>query len=189
MPFGDPRTVGTSSISVVEINGLKVGVIGLHAVWNEPDHDAVTKMLEVLKARSDVQIAVVHWGTEYEKVHTPAQESFAHFLIAQGVDAIIGHHPHVVEDVELVDGRPVFYSLGNYIFDQYWSADVEDGLAVLMNVHDRTMSFDLVPVHSDHSVPRLLDQKHTDDFLKALALRSDEALKSEIAAGTVSVSF
>ena len=189
VPFGDPLNVGTSSIAILDINGLKVGVIGLHAVWNEPDHDAVARMLDVLKSKTDAQIAVVHWGTEYEKVHTLAQENFARFLISHGVDAIIGHHPHVVEDIGLVDGRPVFYSLGNYIFDQYWSDDVENGLAVLTTVHDRVMNFDLVPVHTDHSVPRLLDQKQTDAFLRTLALRSDEALKSEIAAGSISVSF
>lgn len=63
-------------------------------------------------------IAVLHWGVEFQSVPSMQQRLDAQTLIAAGADAIIGHHPHVVQPFRLIDGKPVFYSLGNFVFDQ-----------------------------------------------------------------------
>lgn len=64
---------------------------------------------------TDVVIALPHWGEEYRLKHNSAQREMAEWLVSKGVDAVIGCHPHVVQDYETIDGRPVVYSMGNFI--------------------------------------------------------------------------
>ena len=109
--------------------------------------------------------------------------------VKEGVDAIIGHHPHVVEDVGSVQGVPVFYSLGNYVFDQYFDHTVETGLAVKLSVTDTTLTFRLVPVGTEHSVPYIMHDGEAADFLRDLALRSDEHVSTGVSKGIFSVGY
>ena len=63
----------------------------------------------------DFVLVLPHWGTEYQLCHSASQEKDARWLIEHGADAIIGAHPHVVQDIQKIDGVPVFYSLGNAV--------------------------------------------------------------------------
>lgn len=63
-------------------------------------------------------VVVLHWGLEYQELPTPIQRGQAQQLIDSGADAIIGHHPHVIQKEETYKGKPIFYSLGNFVFDQ-----------------------------------------------------------------------
>ena len=63
-------------------------------------------------------IAVLHWGAEFQTTPTMQQRIDAQTLIAAGADAIIRHHPHVIQPLRYIDGKPVFFSLGNFVFDQ-----------------------------------------------------------------------
>jgi hypothetical protein len=67
---------------------------------------------------ADWVIVNVHWGAELADWPQPNQRDMARWMIAQGADVIIGHHPHVVQPPECILGRPVFFSLGNHVFDQ-----------------------------------------------------------------------
>ena len=62
-------------------------------------------------------VVILHWGAEYAASPLPEQRYAAHQLMDAGADAIIGHHPHVVQPIETYNGKTVFYSLGNFIFD------------------------------------------------------------------------
>jgi len=64
-------------------------------------------------------ILYVHWGLEIQPTPEPWQRELAKKLIESGVNAIIGHHPHVVQSIEFIHGAPVFYSIGNYVADAY----------------------------------------------------------------------
>lgn len=63
----------------------------------------------------DFVLVLPHWGTEYQLNHSASQEKDARWLTAHGADAIIGTHPHVIQDIQEIDGVPVFYSLGNAV--------------------------------------------------------------------------
>ena len=64
---------------------------------------------------ADFTLVLPHWGTEYELQHSPAQRETAEWLIENGADMIIGAHPHVVQDYEVIDGVQTAYSLGNAV--------------------------------------------------------------------------
>jgi len=75
---------------------------------------------DIEKARKDVDLLIIslHWGVEESFNVLPDQMEFAHRLIDNGADIILGHHPHQFQGIEIYKGKPVAYSLGNFIFDQ-----------------------------------------------------------------------
>ncbi len=77
---------------------------------------------------ADTVIVSMHSGTEYAAKPNARQNAFARAAIDAGADLVIGHHPHVVQTAEFYKGRPILYSLGNFVFDQDWSRETRDGL-------------------------------------------------------------
>ena len=190
-PFGDANTVATSSITSVMLGTTTVSVLAFQTVYGQVATSTLAEVIGYMKRTSDVQIAYIHWGTEYEMTHTKAQAVLAEFLVSQGIDAIIGHHPHVVEDIQLVAGVPVFYSLGNFIFDQYFSTAVQEGLALRIEPGQSHSKFTLVPVTSigTHAQPRVMSEPDRSSFLERLASTSDPVLKSAILQGEITIPY
>ncbi|MBP7875826.1 CapA family protein [Candidatus Woesebacteria bacterium] len=85
--------------------------------------------LESAREASDVVILYTHWGNEYVPENALLKEQARDFM-NNGADLIIGSHPHVVTGVEQINGKTVYYSLGNFIFDQYFEPAVKNGLVV-----------------------------------------------------------
>jgi Bacterial capsule synthesis protein PGA_cap len=83
---------------------------------------ALEQKIRLGRALANLVIVSIHWGSELMDWPNQEQKRDADWLIAHGVDAIFGAHPHVVEEPECVSGRPVFYSLGNDVFDQKYPA-------------------------------------------------------------------
>ncbi len=79
-------------------------------------------ILGIQKAReeygADIVLLSLHWGEEYSHNPYKSQENLAHDFIDAGADLILGHHPHVLQGIELYKGKAIFYSLGNFLFDQ-----------------------------------------------------------------------
>jgi poly-gamma-glutamate synthesis protein (capsule biosynthesis protein) len=113
-----------------EINGLNFGFMAITDMLFEVDWEAAKATAQNLKSRNDFVILMIHWGKEYQTTSNFRQQDKAHGMIDAGVDMIIGHHPHVIQEHEYYKGHPIYYSLGNFIFDQYFSADVQKGLAL-----------------------------------------------------------
>ena len=146
--IGDAKSFGPNSVLVRTINDVDIAFVALHTTWGTLDTVAVTDAVQALASTTDMQIAYVHWGDEYVLTHNPSQQALAEQLIDAGVDVVIGHHPHVVQDVALYKGKPIFYSLGNFIFDQYFSQDVQEGAGVRMNIYTDHVVYTLVPFTS-----------------------------------------
>lgn len=80
------------------------------------DKDVVSGMISTAKDKeADFIIALPHWGTEYRLKHSAEQEEWAQWLVSQGVDLIVGAHPHVVQDTSHINHVPVIYSMGNAV--------------------------------------------------------------------------
>lgn len=73
------------------------------------------------RRRVDLVVVSMHAGTEYVTEPIAQQRAFAHAAVDAGADIVVGHHPHVPQAVERYRGRTIVYSLGNFIFDQFWS--------------------------------------------------------------------
>ncbi len=125
--------------AIMEKNGLRIGLLAytdmaelvfagnpyLSFAAGEKKSGVVPRKYEtvredILKLRSQVDLIAVslHWGIEDSFKVTPEQVEFAHKLIDDGADMILGHHPHQFQGMELYKGKPILYSMGNFLFDQ-----------------------------------------------------------------------
>lgn len=84
------------------------------------DINKMTKAVKLAKERADFAIVSMHSGNEYKDYPNQPQINFARQAIDAGADLIIGHHPHIVQIAEKYKDKYIFYSLGNFIFDQRW---------------------------------------------------------------------
>ncbi len=105
-------------ICYFEKDGIRIAFMSF---WRGdfPKHKQwLQETIEELKGSGKCQAVVViyHGGTEYQQKHSKAQEDAMRFAINSGADLCIGHHPHVVQGVEVYKGRNILYSLGNFCF-------------------------------------------------------------------------
>ncbi|KUK83576.1 MAG: hypothetical protein XD98_0304 [Microgenomates bacterium 39_6] len=99
---------------------------------------AAREDINFLVGMVDWLILYAHWGNEYQSQAEPSIKELARDFVDQGVDLIIGSHPHVVEEKEIYQGRNIYYSLGNFVFDQYFSSEVMNGLLVGIEINKET---------------------------------------------------
>jgi poly-gamma-glutamate synthesis protein (capsule biosynthesis protein) len=134
--------------TIVEKYGMKIGYLafsdkGPNAMAVESDKAGLLlasnpRFDEIIKnASNQVNYLIVsfHFGEEYQKTHNERQAYLAHKAIDDGAKIIIGAHPHVVEDFEVYKNSFIAYSLGNFIFDQRFSADTMQGMLLEIKLH------------------------------------------------------
>ena len=185
--FGDREGLASTSITYLTISDKSIAIIGIHTLVSSPDETQVKQFIDTYASTSDLVIAYVHWGTEYDRAQSHWQQVYAKELVSAGVDVIIGHHPHVVQGVEKIGNSIVFYSLGNLIFDQYFSTDVQEGLILKMVAMTDGFEFEFFPVTSlgSRAQPREIIGNDRTRFLESLAEYSDFQLQSDILAGKI----
>lgn len=130
-------------------------------------------------------VVVMHWGKEYSTSTTKEQRSLAHKMIDAGADLILGSHPHVVEGIEEYKGKLVFYSLGNFIFDQYFSKEVQEELGVETVFYPKMILYRLWPIQSTSSQLSLMTKEQANNFLSKLSQKSSSDLKQQITNGII----
>lgn len=102
---------------------------------------AITAQLRELRQRAEFIFVSVHWGKERWTRPTPRQVKLGRFLIDAGADGVIGHHPHVLQPIERYRGKPIAYSLGNFI--SYTGKPRVRTLALQLTLNpDRTIAID-----------------------------------------------
>jgi poly-gamma-glutamate synthesis protein (capsule biosynthesis protein) len=137
--FGDTSTETTSDerTIVVDHEGFKLGFVG----YNQFIKDGLPHALEDIawiKPQVDFVIVYPHWGNEYVPTANAAIVKMAHQLVDQGADLVIGAHPHVIQNVEEYNNVRIYYSLGNFVFDQYFSKEVQEGMMVEVTIDPAT---------------------------------------------------
>jgi len=149
----------------------------------------IIKTIKAVKSSNPDNFLIVslHWGEEYKLINSPAQQSLAHQIIEAGAGLIIGHHPHVVQNIEKYQGKLIFYSLGNFIFDQYFSPKTQQGLAVGLEIYPDRLVYRLFPLQINLSQPVLMERNKAGEFLIQLAKRSDNKLVDEIKDGIIKI--
>lgn len=103
--------------------------------------------IESLRDEVDIVVILMHAGIEYVSFPQSQQVSFAHSAIDFGADLVIGHHPHWPQTWEIYNDKAIFYSLGNFIFDQMWSKGTSQGLlAEIVFQPDMSAKANLIPI-------------------------------------------
>ena len=129
--FGHPDIPnGEWSFITYDFDTISIGFLGLNDAVFPLDEAAALAEIQVLDSQVDFLIIGVHWGAEYESTARSSITELAHAMVDAGADFIWGHHPHVVQNDEVYKDAPIYYSLGNFVFDQYWSQATQEGLVV-----------------------------------------------------------
>ena len=128
--------------------------------------DTAISTIKRLRDTVDFIIVSLHWGIEYQHHPTPEQQKIAHRLIDEGADIIIGHHPHVIQEFELYRGKPIVYSLGNFIFDQRGKERNEGILFSCTLKKDSILDIVLWPIKIVRTQPRLLNTYEETKFIR-----------------------
>jgi len=104
------------------INGISFGFLGYDFITHPKlDPTSLIADVETYNSQVDWLIVSIHWGNEYLPKAETWRVNLARKLVDAGADIIHGHHPHVWQDYEIYKEKPIFYSFGNFIFDQSWS--------------------------------------------------------------------
>lgn len=136
--FGSPLP-GDQRFLIEEVKGIKIAFVNYNQfVWQ--GKEKAFSDIATAKKSADVVILYTHWGTEYVRA-TEVVKILAHQFIDAGADLIIGSHPHVVQEKEVYQGKTIYYSLGNFVFDQYFSKETQHGLLVLATFDPETKQF------------------------------------------------
>jgi len=132
-------------------------------------------------------VSLMHWGQEYKAKSLENEKDLAHQMIDNGADIVIGGHPHVVQEIEIYNNHLIFYSLGNFIFDQYFSKETQEGLAIGLEIYPQKKVFTLYPVKNKVSQVKLMEGEERQAFLDNLAEKSSEELKESIKQGKIEI--
>ncbi len=177
--------------AIIEEKGIKIAVVGAsYASINDggvakndyvarcEDVENLRKAIKTARETSDFVIATMHAGVEYVVKPDKTQIAFAHDAIDAGADIVIGAHPHWIQTIEEYKGKPVFYSLGNFIFDQR-KPDTRTGLMLKITVKkggslgSRTAidSIEMIPVViDDYAKPRRANSAESAAILKKIGV-------------------
>lgn len=152
-----------SSFIVKEIDGKRVAFVGIDETVQIVPLSGFYSLVKRLDAENDLVIVNIHWGKEYELQNDINQQSTAHKLIDSGVDVIFGHHPHVVQNLEVYKDKTIFYSLGNFVFDQNFG-DTTIGLGVGAKFKENKTEFELFPFNIKVFAPDLMNGQEKLSF-------------------------
>ena len=159
---------------------MKIGLLAASRVipvpsWNIENHqpgvfctyDPGLLLGEIEKAKEncDYLCVYVHWGIERNTTPEDYQKSMAKQYIDAGADAVIGSHPHVLQGIEFYQGKPIFYSLGNFIFNQ----DIASTMAVQIEIDkEGGNEISLIPASASGAKTESLGEEENQRFYREL---------------------
>ena len=157
---------------IFEKRRLKVAVLAT-SIIHSANHLCINDTVELYRSVRDFEegnsniplIIYVHWGSEYQTHPNFHQKKIAHNLIKMGVDAVIGHHPHVIQTIEYFESKPIFYSLGNFVADAFRPEGLR-GLAVKLGFNESEVQFQLYPVDLDSYFPQTMSKRQQLQFFR-----------------------
>jgi poly-gamma-glutamate synthesis protein (capsule biosynthesis protein) len=178
---------------IIVVKGIKIGFVGASYssindgggerndyVTRIEDTERLKKSIKHLKTKkADFIVAAMHAGDEYTRQPNQLQINFARAAIDSGADIVLGSHPHWVQTIEKYQGKYIFYSLGNFIFDQTWSRDTMEGLTLKITLQSRKNAapkvrleqIELLPVIIENAyAPRPANETETRPILEKIGV-------------------
>ncbi len=173
---------------IFETNGRRIAILGYDGItgttYGATDTTAGTAPLDVelmaediaaVRQKADIVVPFVHWGIEYQLVPSEVQRSIAKNAIDVGADMVIGSHCHWVQGMEIYNGKPIIYSLANFVFDQDWSLETKQGLIMHLVFRSNGLAaIRFVPVLiEDFYRPRIVDGSQMSQILDRIWQSTD----------------
>lgn len=130
--------------------------------------------LEEASRNADFTVFTMHAGKEYTSEPEQKQIDIARFAVDHGADLVVGHHPHVIQSRENYNGKWIYYSLGNFIFDQSWSRNTTLGL--MLRIEISAQSHEVLALHhniikiEEFARPRFADEEDIAERFSLLDL-------------------
>lgn len=187
--FGDQVHDDDIALATTTVSGVRLAFLGFNTTDNPLDRVAASTTLALAREQADRVIVFMHWGMEYKDHPDASTVETAHWLVDHGVDVVIGGHPHWVQGFSLYKGKPIAWSLGNFIFDQDFSVETRQGLAVALTVTGDEVGIEPIPLQIDLSQPRVVEAEERQSRLEQLAAISDPALRDRILEGKMEFSL
>jgi poly-gamma-glutamate synthesis protein (capsule biosynthesis protein) len=166
--------------AMLEANGVTVAVLGYDAIaraYFADKEEAGSAQLSLVRTTNDIKnarkngadivIVFPHWGTEYQYRPFAGQQRLAREIIDAGADMIIGNHAHYAAAVEVYKGKPIWYALGNFVFDQTWSEPTMEGITLELTFHGTELVQSRMRPHIilDKAQPNFLDPAGDGKFV------------------------
>ena len=158
--------------AIMEAGGVKVAILAYDAIAGKY-HATATRIgsaplqarlvkadvAAARKAGADIVIVFPHWGTEYDPTPFASQQKLARMIIDAGADMIIGNHAHWAAAMEVYQGKPIWYALGNFVFDQTWSEPTMEGITLELTFRGKELAQVRIRPHIilDKAQPNFLD--------------------------------
>ena len=163
---GDITKLEAETVVVKVVKGIKIGMVAYttkgSSLWQAGESSPgiswmdsarlsqLKKDIEEAKLYSDILVVSLHFGEEYQKEPSAEQQLLSRAAIEAGADLVIGHHPHVVQPIEQYKDGWIAYSLGNFIFDQGFSPETMEGMALKVELDENKIA-SVIPLKVDIS--------------------------------------
>jgi len=128
----------SNNLTIKQFNQTSFGFLSFNLTFGLDSGNILKKVRENL-GKTDPLIVSLHWGEEYKTKPAAWQVELAHELIDLGVRVILGHHSHWIGEIEEYKNGLIFYSLGNFVFDQMWSQETREGLVVKITFENKNI--------------------------------------------------
>ena len=150
---GGENIENASEPKIVEVNETKIALLSFSEFGKNQfeatsdkagiaiiSENLLKKSIDLAREKADIVVVSFHFGDEYQEKHNSYQEKYAKMAVDFGADLIIGHHPHVVQPIEQYKNVYIAYSLGNFVFDQYFSPNTMEGGLLEIRIENKKIS-------------------------------------------------
>ena len=133
-------------------------------VFSTYDPAQAIESIQEAKSQCDYLVVYVHWGVEREDEPKEYQKTMGRQYIDAGADLVVGSHPHVLQAVEYYNGKPIVYSLGNFVF----GSSIPETMLVRVELGEGAGALSLVPAVSSAGFTRQMDAAKQEDFFRRM---------------------
>jgi len=175
--------------TIAQVNGIRVGFFACNEIgpvsyavgensagsaWCETER--IVKELADLRSVVDILVASFHWGDEYTEKPNKRQVELGRLAVDNGADIVVGDHPHWIQSFEVYRGKPIFYSVGNLVFDQMWSEKTRQGILVKTKYKNgKIEKVKIIPIKTmNFCCPAVLETDEKRIIIDELLVRSDK---------------
>lgn len=141
----EPQTIQCGNLKiglVFATYGTNFSAEGVHPASLED----IIPSIQDIKELVDFTIVYAHWGAEYKTTPLPSHKQLAHKYIDAGADLVVGSHPHVLQPIELYNGKTIAYGLGNLVFDQEAEGTKTESILLKVNINEDEVNYEAIPI-------------------------------------------